>query len=402
MLLKLFGQSFLGSLSYAVTQWLIISSIGRFLSIEDTGLYATSLGIVVTVNMFFNFGIRQITYSTESSKVLYLAQYVLLLQIIGLFSSVLLCWFFYPELTFLVICLYLHKVIETLTEYRYGIYQRNDEHYKIATSRIIRSITYTTSFILTVYLTKDLILSSLVMFTFNLVTFHIVDRVTFYNKEKIDFTDFKKIYLHLGAPLAVTAALLSLRTTAPRFFVENTMTYADVGLLVSYLYLVNAGGMIIQSWSQVISPKISRAYNNRCEKDVFDIFFKGAGFVLVYCFSFNIGFVLLGEHLIKFIYGNDIYFSTSLSFSIIVFMYASYCSSYVGYCVSGVREFKIQPKIFAILLAITLILLYFLSDFKSLNLIIYSLAVTSFLQFFMLLYVFVRRVKFIKLKNDFS
>lgn len=62
MLLKLFGQSFLGSLSYAVTQWLIISSIGRFLSIEDTGLYATSLGIVVTVNMFFNFGIRQITY----------------------------------------------------------------------------------------------------------------------------------------------------------------------------------------------------------------------------------------------------------------------------------------------------------------------------------------------------
>lgn len=53
MLIKLFSQSFLGSVVYAITQWLIISSITRILSLESTGEYATALGIAVTVNIFF-------------------------------------------------------------------------------------------------------------------------------------------------------------------------------------------------------------------------------------------------------------------------------------------------------------------------------------------------------------
>jgi hypothetical protein len=53
LLVKLFSQSFIGSLVYALTQWLIIASISKILSVEQTGIYATALGIVVVINMFF-------------------------------------------------------------------------------------------------------------------------------------------------------------------------------------------------------------------------------------------------------------------------------------------------------------------------------------------------------------
>ncbi len=74
------------------------------------------------------------------------------------------------------------------------------------------------------------------------------------------------------------------------------MSYADVGILVSYLYLVNAGGMIVQSWSQVISPKISRAYNDNNKNAIFEIFIKGATFIVFYCVIFNMVFCFLVKY----------------------------------------------------------------------------------------------------------
>ncbi|WP_305461377.1 hypothetical protein [Photobacterium leiognathi] len=178
MLLKLFGQSFLGSFMYAITQWLIISSISRILTIDDTGIYATILGVVVTINMFFNFGIRQIAYSTESDDVLYLTKYVFYLQFCGLIITIITCYAFYPNFLLLAASLYLHKIIETLSEYQYGVYQRTDLHKKIAISRILRSISYTGTFVVSLYFSKDLILSSFLMFITNLTVFIIVDKFT--------------------------------------------------------------------------------------------------------------------------------------------------------------------------------------------------------------------------------
>ncbi|MEX8362320.1 hypothetical protein AB7M27_26630, partial [Escherichia coli] len=155
MLIKLFSQSFLGSVVYAITQWLIISSITRILSLESTGEYATALGIAVTVNIFFNFGIRQITYSSKAESTKYLALPVIFLQLIGLFVCILITYFNYHNLIKLTILIYLFKIIETLTEYKYGLYQQADNHKKIAQSRILRSISYTCSFIFILQITHN-------------------------------------------------------------------------------------------------------------------------------------------------------------------------------------------------------------------------------------------------------
>ena len=191
MLVKLFSQSFIGSLVYALTQWLIIASISKILSIEQTGIYATALGIVVVINMFFNFGIRQITFTSEKKEVLRLGKAIMFSQVVGLIVATSIFVIFYPELLILGVFIYLHKIIETFSEYQYGVYQRSESHYKIATSRIIRSLTYTSSFVITLYLTHSLSLATLAMAITNTVSFLIVDKFRF---KSSDIKDKKRAF----------------------------------------------------------------------------------------------------------------------------------------------------------------------------------------------------------------
>ncbi len=392
MLVKLFSQSFIGSLVYALTQWLIIASISKILSIEQTGIYATALGIVVVINMFFNFGIRQITFTSERKEVLLLGKAILFSQVVGLIVATVIFVIFYPELLMLGVFIYLHKIIETFSEYQYGVYQRSESHYKIAISRIIRSLTYTSSFVITLYLTHSLSLSTLVMAISNAVAFLIVDKFRFKSSDIKDKKRAINVYFSLGLPLAITAFLLSLRSVLPRFFIEHEMSFEDVGMFVSYLYLVNAAGIAIQSWSQVISPKISIAFNNKDVKQVKSIFLRGGVGVILYSLAFAIGFYFLGKESVKLIYSDELTLETSTVTAILLYMFTTYIASYLGYCVTAIKEFKSQPIIFLFLLFVCIVFVSLSAQLHNLDFIIYALAGVSILQIIILSTLFYRKV----------
>ncbi|MBA6370480.1 oligosaccharide flippase family protein [Colwellia sp. BRX8-4] len=392
MLVKLFSQSFVGSLVYALTQWLIIACISKLLSIEATGVYATALGIVVVVNVFFNFGIRQITFTSGTEEVLKLGKAILFSQLTGLIVASCILVVFYPELLLLGVFIYLHKIIESFSEYQYGVYQRSESHYKIAISRIIRSLTYTATFVVTLYLTHSLSLSTLAMAISNAASFFIVDKFRFKNSDVKDKKRALNVYFSLGLPLAITAFLLSLRSVLPRFFIENEMSFEYVGMFVSYLYLVNAAGIAIQSWSQVISPKISIAFNNNDFTQVKSIFLKGGVGVFLYSLVFAIGFYFLGKESVKLIYSDELNLETSTITAILLYMFTTYIASYLGYCVTAIKEFKSQPRIFLLLLLICIIFVHLSAQMHNLDYIIYALAGVSILQVIILSILFYKKV----------
>jgi O-antigen/teichoic acid export membrane protein len=392
LLVKLFSQSFIGSLVYALTQWLIIASISKILSVEQTGIYATALGIVVVINMFFNFGIRQITFTSEKKEVLLLGKAVLFSQVVGLLVAISIFVIFYPELLMLGVFIYLHKIIETFSEYQYGVYQRSESHYKIATSRIIRSLSYTSSFVITLHFSHSLSLSTLVMAISNTISFLIVDKFRFKNSDIREIKRAVNIYFALGLPLAITAFLLSLRSILPRLFIEHEMSFEDVGMFVSYLYLVNAAGIAIQSWSQVISPKISIAFNNQDFKQVKTIFFKGAIGVILYSLVFATGFYFFGKESVKLIYSDELSLETSTVIAILLYMFTTYIASYLGYCVTAIKEFKSQPKIFLLLLFVCIIFVQLSAQAHNLDYIILALAGVSILQVLILTTLFCKKI----------
>lgn len=393
MIIKLFSQSFLGSVVYAITQWMIISSITRVLSVDSTGEYATSLGIVTTVNIFFSFGIRQITYSSSENWVKDLYLPVIFLQVISSLVSLVIVSIFYSPLILLTLFLSLFKLIETLTEYQYGLYQLEDNHKKIAQSRIVRSIVYTIFFISTLTISKSIILATASMFFANLVLFFIIDKIKLVNLCLIDFSVNLRHIFQLGLPLAITAAFLSLRSTSPRFILEHYMGYETVGVFVSYLYLINAGNMMVQAWAQVIAPKVSKLFNQKDFLPLNKIKNKGEYFIFSYCFIFSIFIYFFHNEIIYIIYGDSIHIDKSIAIALISLMITTYISSYNGYILTAVKEFKVQPKIFGFLFILSLILTLFLAKNYSLQYIIYGLSFICVLQLILLKIFYMKKIK---------
>ncbi|QKU56866.1 oligosaccharide flippase family protein [Vibrio cholerae] len=392
MIIKLFSFSFVGSAIYAITQWLILSVIGHILDIKSVGVYATALGLAVSVNLFFNFGIRQITYSSIDKSVENLTCYVVIFQVFGLFLTLAIAYVFYSELLLLIGALYLHKIIETLSEYAYGIYQRTDDHKSIAISRVVRTLVYTLVFSTLLIITRSLFIASLGMFLSNLVSLVIVDGYTLKN-EKASMEIVNKVYISSGFPLAVTAVLLSLRTTSPRFFIEEYMDLTSVGVLVSYLYIINAGGMLVQSLSQVIAPKISRLFSlGNTEKIPLYIVY-GYLPILLYCMVINIILVFYGDGIMQLIYGNAFVFNMEIMHAVIFYTYITYLGSYLGYCVTALRIYNKQPVIFLILLLLNIIFVYYsTSEMNSLVMVINSMSIVGVLQIIFLTYPIYKKI----------
>ncbi|WP_241823956.1 oligosaccharide flippase family protein [Enterovibrio norvegicus] len=378
-----------------MTQWLIISVIGHVLNIENVGLYATALGVVVSINIFFNFGIRQLTYSSMENEIENLVCYVVILQIIGFFITVGVTYFLYSNLVILCTALYLHKIIETLSEYAYGIYQRTDNHKKIAISRVIRSSIYTITFIIVLKTSDSIELSAFAMFIANLICLTIIDWSVLKSRG-MPIKLAQEIYFTTGFPLGITAILLSLRTTSPRFFVEEYMGLTSVGVLVSYLYIINASGMVVQSLAQVIAPKISRFLNSDKDGSVINVIALGYIPIFVYSIIINAIFMLNGELIMKALYGDSFVFDKDIAISIVALTYITYLGSYLGYCTTAVRVFSKQPVVFAILLIVNIVLVYYsTSEYTSLTYVINSMSLVGMMQIILLM-----ALLFIKLRSS--
>ncbi|MDH2370398.1 hypothetical protein QDQ59_11140 [Providencia rettgeri] len=393
MIIKLFSQSFFGSVVYAITQWMIISSITRVLSVDSTGEYATSLGIVTTINIFFGFGIRQITYSSTENWVKKLYLPVIFLQLISLSISLIISLIFYPSLLLLTLFLSLFKLIETLTEYQYGLYQLKDNHKKIAQSRVIRSIVYTAFFIIALISSKNIILATASMFFANSILFFVVDKIKLSDLSIVSFNNNLMHVVHLGFPLAITAAFLSLRSTSPRFILEHYMGYETVGIFVSYLYLINAGNMVVQAWAQVIAPKVSKFFNQKDISSLIDIKRKGELFIFFYCLVFAFALYVFHNEIIYIIYGDNIDINSYIALSLVVLMVTTYISSYNGYILTAIKEFKVQPKIFSFLFLISLLLTIYLASTQGLVHIIYGLSFVCGLQIILLKFFYTKKIK---------
>ena len=294
-----------GAIAYVLGQWLILISITQFLGLDLAGIYAIALGIVVPVNMVFNFGIRQIAVTHENDNIKGLINYILLSQFIGMLLAITFCFFYDSELLILVSVLYMLKIVESVYEYKYGLRQRDHEHLIIAKSRLFRSLFGALTFFCALYISRELNISVLLLFFVNLSFLFFYDRFNNFFKMTLPFNLAYSIFFKIGFPLAITAGLLSFKSVLPRFLIETEFNYTEVGLFVSFLYLLNAGNVVVQSLAQVYVPIISSNFNNKKMSIVKKTFFKGLSIVLIFSVIAAIVIILIGEAVATLLFSSE-------------------------------------------------------------------------------------------------
>lgn len=396
-----FSWNLLGSIVYSLSQFLILVLLNKLGSPLMVGLYSLGLAFSTPIIMFTNLQLRQIQ-ATDTSDEYIFNDYFALRIITGFIATVITIivlvisnYDMYKSIIILLVLL--NKIIDSYSDVIFGKLQQCERMDYIGKSRVIKGILTLIIMGVILNLTQNLILSLIAInFTWLLIFW-------FYDKNKIklyisDFSptfNFKKMknLSVLAFPLGIVMMLNSLDTNLPRIIVEKFLGEEALGYFASIAYLIVAGNLFIQSVGQAFMPIMAKLYKNNSIKT-----FKRIVFILIFLGMSTgaIGLIIslfFGEFILTVLY--DVSYS-KYSYILILIMISgmfSYSASFLGYSITAMRLFRIQPYIGFVGVVVTLVSSVIFIPQYGLSGAAYTLIVGSITHFLVRLIVVLTNIK---------
>lgn len=364
----------LGSVAYALSQWLILLAVTRLSGVSNAGEYSYYLAILSPFVILFNFGLRNAIASDDSSSrvfhkylgsqflgiVLFLLVYILLLLINRSSIQIL-------TLVFLI------KVIDMLSEVIYGYWISIRSGYRYGISKLLKLIVFIVIFTIGKYLDVSIQfllysfpLGMLIVFIFYDINYMPLKGKAF-KRMQLDFS-----IVRTSLPLAFGALCISLLAYYPRFL----LGYFDSSkaLLAHYVFLIyfaSIAAIPVSALSNTLIPEFRLAnYRSMLLSSNFFI-------LCLYSSVYMLFMVFLSIKVIEIMYGVSFYqdkktlFIVSLSGVLMFFM--TYFNAYL------VSQRKFKRILFISIVNILLIALpmYFLIKKYLLQGAIYGLLLST-------------------------
>lgn len=348
-----FSWNFMGSVVYSLSQFLILVLLNKLGSPAMVGLYSIGLAITTPIIMLTNLQLRQIQ-ATDTTDDYVFNDYFGLRIITGLvaiiFTIVIIIFSNYElHKSIIILLVVLNKVVDSYSDVIYGQLQQRERMDYIGKSRVMKGILTLVVVGLMLLMTEDLIFSLVALNLTWVLTFWFYDR----NKVKLfinnvkPFFNFKKMkkLTVLALPLGVVMMLGSLDTNLPRIIVEKILGEDALGYFTSIAYLIVAGNLFIQSIGQAFSPKLAKLYKKNSLKSFYKII------IMLILLGMTIGIIgllislLFSDLILSLLY--DVSY-TEYSYLLILIMVSgifNYSASFLGYSITAMRLFKIQPYI---------------------------------------------------------
>ncbi|WIV20011.1 oligosaccharide flippase family protein [Paenibacillus polygoni] len=362
---KNFSWTFVGNLIYALTQWGLLVSLAKFGDPEMVGQFSLALAITAPVLMLTNLQLREIQ-STDTDNLYVFGDYLGLRILTSLiaFIAIFLISLNYPwEISLVIICIGIAKIVESLSEVIFGLLQKNEVMDRIATSIIIKGILSLIFLSVTIRFTGNLLIGTFAMtiaWGTVLIFYDIRNAIYFekiipiFNKSKI-----KKIVI-LSFPLGLTLMIGSLTTNLPRYFIEYYVDTKALGHFAAMAYLIIAGNIVVNALSQSASPKLAKYFASNKMKDFNKLIMKimAIGFtvgILGVCVAF-----FGGEDVLTIIYDAEYAKYIDVFVLIMIAGLINYTGACFGYGITAARAFKIQPYMAATWIVATLFFSYIL------------------------------------------
>lgn len=395
-----FSWNFIGSLTYSFSQFIILIILTKVTNPEMVGLYSLGLAVTAPVLMLTNLQLRQIQATDTTDEYKY-NDYFGLRIITGFVAFLIIIVLIYLsnysfEKSIVIFLVGLSKIIDSYSDVVYGQLQQNERMDYIGKSRIIKGIITVVVFGASLLITRNLFLSLIMLNFIWFLIFWFYDQKTvqLYNKNISPVFNFKKLkrLVILAFPLGLVLMLGSLNNNLPRIVLEKLFDAEALGYFSAIAYILSVGNIFIQSVGQAASPRLAKLFKNRSYKEFsrIIIFLMILGAVIgLLCTLITIFF---GEIILEIIYdasyANYNYLFTLIMFSG-VFLFPA---SFLGYGITAMRLFKIQPFIGIFGLIVTLIFSLLLIPSFGLLGAVYTIIIGSFAQFFIRLLVIIFKI----------
>lgn len=378
----------LGNGIFAFSQWLQLSLISKFTNISTLGTYTLGLGIVSPVFMFLGLQLRTILI-TDSKKDFNFSDFLNLRLILNILSlliiSIIVIFLKEKNVVSIVVLLAVQKISESFSELFNSNQQKLENINILAYSLILKGIGSAISVYIGLFFFKSIEIGVLLSVCFTLLVLFFYDYRNYkkYYYEKIKFNlnlqNSKKLFIKCF-PLGVVVLIISLNANIAKYFLESYEGRDVQGAYSSISYILIVGIFIVDALGQTFVPRLSNYYYEKKLKNFKEIA------VIFISVSILIG---LGLSLVSFFFGD---FILNLLFSKEIAKYSSFFSKYMfisiltfiasslGYILTSIGEFKIQPFINATILIANFILSYFLIKIYGLDGTIITLAVCFIIQ----------------------
>lgn len=277
------------------------------------GIFSIAFATSVILNAIGDYGIRvyQVTDTKRNYKFGEYRALRVVTVLLMVFIGIVFVFMSGYELEKLIICLLLilFRVIDNLSETYQGEFQIQGRLDIGSKSVIIRNVLAMIAFLITDCITKNIIISTAVLFITNLIVFFMYDikKMKLFSKDKIDFnTSSLKILLKECFPICISTLLSLYITNAVKYAIDNFGDY-DMQTYYNIIYLPT---FTINLASLFIIKPMFKAFGEYWNENKIEKFTKMILIliVLIMVVTMIIEFIcmFIGIPILNFIYGLDL------------------------------------------------------------------------------------------------
>lgn len=301
----------IGTFFYFFCQWAITVLVVKLGGYSNGGILSITISITNIFYMISMYGVRSFQVSDIKNR--YKDGDYLLLRIItsiisSIFFGIVLFYLEYDRAIQLCMIIYMFfKLGESVTDLNFGFFQRYNFYREIGISYILKGILTLIVFCLTLYFSKNLVLT-LFLETLALWFFIIVyDLKKLKNKLNLKTRTYKVIFLlKICFSLMLYTLILPYLNFITRYQVEKFFGTEELGYYSAITMVIVVISTLFGSIFIIIIPKISYLYKEKNIKEIIKIILKINLAIFVFSIISIIGAILLGNAVFSILFTNSI------------------------------------------------------------------------------------------------
>lgn len=292
------------NLIYGVCNLLLIVTLNRLGSKVVAGKFGLAMAISAPIFMFANLRFSTIL-ATDVRSNTKLSDYFSVRCVL-----LVICWGLTipfvignPTLAILVLVIATSKAIESISELCCGVQQRIHRMDRIAISLISNGLLMAAAFFVVYYVSRSLELAAVAICVTRFSVLLLYDipkaREAAHNdvfqtgdgyRQKAEYDEPERRFvfssrewalLRMGAPLGITAALISLTSNIPRYVIPSILSEEMLGVFISLAVVLQAGNLVFRAVELPTIPKLATYINRREAGNFWRLMARAVGLFLV-------------------------------------------------------------------------------------------------------------------------
>ncbi|TDT79867.1 O-antigen/teichoic acid export membrane protein [Bacillus sp. AG1163] len=351
-----FSWTLVGNIIYAATQWAIIMVLAKMLGSDAVGIYSLALAVTAPIYMFANLQLRQVQITDINNRFTFGIYFSLrCLSTLLAFGVILIICFFNNysfEAEIIIILIALAKAIESISDLVFGVFQKNEAMDFVSKSLIMKGIMTLIILCVVLFTTHNFILAILLSFIFTrmfVLLFYDLKNAKKITSIKLKFSKDELITLTLQSlPLGIVMMLISLNENIPRYFLGHYIGVKELGYFSSIAYIPFSGNIVVMALGQAASPRLAKYYAENRIKEFIGMLLKFMVIGVLILFAGLVITILWGENILEILYTKDFAVYNSLLVILMIYFGMSYITSFLGFALTAMRNFKVQPYLIGI------------------------------------------------------